>query len=85
MARLIALKFIDAYDLYFESSKWHFKIEVEAEGTSASIVREGLNVTVALYYSSYETASCIYSNTDGKKFYHVIEIKLAEIRLIYYI
>ena len=41
-----------------------FKIKVEAEGEVANIVRDGLNVTVALFRESdgYLTASCTFEN-----------------------
>ena len=65
MSRIITLKFIDAYELKYESNKWNFKIKAEAEGEAASILREGLNVTVALYKSSTNyTASCIYKSEN---------------------
>lgn len=69
MIRLITLKFKDAYELKYDNKKWKFKIEVEAEGTASSIVREGLNVTVALFRSGdgEHTASCLYSIIDEKK------------------
>ena len=69
MIRLITLKFKDAYELKYDNKKWKFKIEVEAEGTAASIVREGLNVTVALFRNGdgEHTASCIYSIIGEKK------------------
>ena len=71
MVRLITIKYVNAYELKYESSngssKWKFKIEVEEDTTS--IVRDGLNVTVALFTSSnnYETASCLGNNEGGKK------------------
>lgn len=68
MIRLITLKFVNIYELTY-SSKWIFKIDVEAEGEAAEIVREGLNVTVALYKNNhdYQTGSCLYSKINGKE------------------
>ena len=62
MIRLIELKYEKAYDLEKVSSKWTFKIKVTPEGEASSIVRDGLNVTVALFSASndYHQASCTY-------------------------
>lgn len=71
ISRIITLKFLDIYDFKFDNNnyKWVFKIEVETEGDVTSIVREGLNVTVALIKSNqdYKTGTCIYSTIEEKK------------------
>ena len=66
MIRLIELKYEKAYDLKFENSKWTFKIKVTAEEEASNIVRDGLNVTVALFSASndYHQASCTYISSD---------------------
>ena len=65
MSRIITLKFIDAYGLKYQNYKWNFNIKAEAEGEAASIIRDGLNVTVALSSASTNyTASCIYMSAN---------------------
>ena len=65
MTRLITLKFDKIYDYKFDNNKWIFKIEVTAEDDAALIVRDGLNVTVALFRepNDYYTASCIFDGS----------------------
>ena len=64
MIREITLKYVEAYDFKFENSKWKFKIKIEAVDSPTTKIRDGLNVTVALYREGdgYHTASCINEN-----------------------
>ena len=59
ISREMTLTFVGAYELKYESSKWHFKIKISDDG-----LRNGLNVTVDVLWNDndYTQGTCTHEN-----------------------